>query len=95
MNEVDDEDVVESEDGDGNGHGNGDEESNDSNDSLSWSENESDDDLGLSVGSASPPNNFPASTRPLKLSKPPKNYLFSRRSRFISVSEMKLKLKFY
>ena len=45
LNEVDDEDVVESEDGDGNGHGNGDEESDDSNDSLSWSENESDNDL--------------------------------------------------
>ena len=30
----------------------------------------------LSVGSASPPNNFLASTRPLKLSKPPKKPLF-------------------
>ena len=45
LNEVDDEDVVESEDGDDNGHDNGDKESDDSNDSLSWSENESDDDL--------------------------------------------------
>ena len=44
LNEVDDEDVVESEDGDDNGHDNGDKESDDSNDSLSWSENESDDD---------------------------------------------------
>ena len=45
LNEVDDEDVVESEDGDDNGHDNGDKESDDSNDSLSWSGNESDDDL--------------------------------------------------
>ena len=30
----------------------------------------------LSVGSASPANNFPASTRPLKLSKPPKTISF-------------------
>ena len=45
LNEVDDEDVVESEDGDGNDHNNDDGESDDSNDSLIWSDNESDDDL--------------------------------------------------
>jgi hypothetical protein len=44
LNEVDDEDVVESEDGDGNDHNNDDGESDDSNNSLIWSDNESDDD---------------------------------------------------